>query len=236
MEIPPRARRRGARCFWLVGVSGNTSACAEKSSEPGLLHPAYWKYLRVRGEEPLLGLLVCGFQEIPPRARRRDEERTLRLIGFGNTSACAEKRRSKHEVSQNPWKYLRVRGEETKPSCREPISSEIPPRARRRAFRAPGPVDGNGNTSACAEKRSHRVYPRLGIRKYLRVRGEESPFAAVMAMVEEIPPRARRRVEFHGDAGCHHGNTSACAEKSCYIPVHGGVDVKYLRVRGEETS
>ena len=51
---------------------------------------------------------------------------------------------------------------------------------------------------------------------------------------EEIPPRARRRVDGVLAVGVDYGNTSACAEKSS---VRAGPAVpagKYLRVRGEE--
>ena len=50
--------------------------------------------------------------EIPPRARRRAKDELERRGYTGNTSACAEKRKSKWAGFKTNWKYLRVRGEE----------------------------------------------------------------------------------------------------------------------------
>ncbi|VFB06056.1 Uncharacterised protein [Corynebacterium striatum] len=72
MEIPPRARRRGFQIRVNAAVIGNTSACAEKSFALALALALEGKYLRVRGEEQLLGCQYQGQVEIPPRARRRE--------------------------------------------------------------------------------------------------------------------------------------------------------------------
>ena len=95
------------------------------------------------------------------------------LLWLGNTSACAEKRVARPAGVDRAWKYLRVRGEEPHglrhvaagleipPRARRrakiavPAGTllEIPPRARRRAVTGVDSAAGNGNTSACAEKR-----------------------------------------------------------------------------------
>ena len=91
---------------------------------------------------------------------------------------------------------------------------EIPPRARRRVQHTKTTHDRMGNTSACAEKsgRGQALGRRRG--KYLRVRGEEHARAMVAAALQEIPPRARRRVGVLAVTEVIGGNTSACAEKS----------------------
>ena len=53
LEIPPRARRRVLLSLDAAQSIGNTSACAEKSSELPIWNFIHRKYLRVRGEEVL---------------------------------------------------------------------------------------------------------------------------------------------------------------------------------------
>ena len=90
---------------------------------------------------------------------------------------------------------------------------EIPPRARRRAFRAPGDTGASGNTSACAEKSYGSEGWGFESLKYLRVRGEESIVRSSSQLEKEIPPRARRRGPRMSSSLSISGNTSACAEK-----------------------
>ena len=71
-------------------------------------------------------------------------------------------------------------------------------------------------------------------RKYLRVRGEELLCGGHAGSVQEIPPRARRRVRQLVGSAEEPGNTSACAEKRAGQHIEGRVNRKYLRVRGEE--
>ncbi len=111
-------------------------------------------------------------------------------------------------------KYLRVRGEEDGDVFPFTVSLEIPPRARRRGRRTPMTKTIEGNTSACAEKRSFvgRILGCPG--KYLRVRGEELSKQFSPIFTVEIPPRARRRGRWQESEAVQEGNTSACAEKS----------------------
>ena len=71
-----------------------------------------------------------------------------------------------------------------------------------------------GNTSACAEKRYCSKLDAFRPWKYLRVRGEEGVIEEDAQILQEIPPRARRRVLKRQVPIVSLGNTSACAEKS----------------------
>ncbi len=153
---------------------------------------------------------------------------------IGNTSACAEKRAPISGAIHSPWKYLRVRGEETATAIGTPLAMEIPPRARRRVAHHGAAPWRPGNTSACAEKRQPSTEHSAVLRKYLRVRGEESTMAGSSGARAEIPPRARRRVIPKLWAPELIGNTSACAEKSAKPPRNFRRARKYLRVRGEK--
>ena len=134
-EIPPRARRRAFAYLLERRFIGNTSACAEKSASKVSGIVEYWKYLRVRGEEPIMELSANATVEIPPRARRRVPPIRHCDTISGNTSACAEKRQQAvaHKPAQR--KYLRVRGEEAILNVANERPLEIPPRARRRVRR-----------------------------------------------------------------------------------------------------
>ena len=233
-EIPPRARRRGLSPRPLRCGKGNTSACAEKSAAHSVRALKHWKYLRVRGEESFLPMRPLIMEEIPPRARKRVGAATMVHSGAGNTSACAEKREYYQEQGGEFRKYLRVRGEEqTHPEVFS-ASKEIPPRARRRDLHVIGVVLGEGNTSACAEKRDGEIRFFEAQRKYLRVRGEEPTYLGFVTDNPEIPPRARRRGgAFRCGVGLT-GNTSACAEKRGCSGHTRWPYRKYLRVRGEE--
>ncbi len=162
--------------------------------------------------------------------------RPLRRGRGGNTSACAEKRGLGNHRRPEPWKYLRVRGEEPSTLDTAVRTAEIPPRARRRGFVLRRAHSIIGNTSACAEKSANHPPALACTRKYLRVRGEETATAIGTPLAMEIPPRARRRVAHHGAAPWRPGNTSACAEKRPNQHINRGGLWKYLRVRGEESS
>ncbi|VFB06055.1 Uncharacterised protein [Corynebacterium striatum] len=234
VEIPPRARRRVKGRFGVHLHQGNTSACAEKRMTAPTGTEYFRKYLRVRGEERAGLSQLADALEIPPRARRRVKGRFGVHLHQGNTSACAEKRMTAPTGTEYFRKYLRVRGEERAGLSQLADALEIPPRARRRACLVPIHPPHTGNTSACAEK----SMPLAGLiahpRKYLRVRGEEPTFWMVVFRMQEIPPRARRRVNNHIIGVSEQGNTSACAEKSSYAFGMKNSIRKYLRVRGEE--
>ena len=147
----------------------------------------------MRGEETPPSCSTRANMEIPPHARRRVSEVCRKLAPDGNTSACAEKR----DVFGDEWfplgKYLRMRGEEDGLASFQASRSEIPPHARRRVYLRFPYFRRAGNTSACAEKRENDAVALVAWRKYLRMRGEESPMTVRITAASEIPPHARRR-------------------------------------------
>ena len=188
----------------------------------------------MRGEEHLFSWANTALAEIPPHARRRGPGRKYVRPVYGNTSACAEKR-TRPEIRQTRlWKYLRMRGEESKAVTFSTAKPEIPPHARRRESRSGCLPFIHGNTSACAEKSVQYPYSVSVNRKYLRMRGEEDSLLLSFSENGEIPPHARRRGRRFVLPLCGAGNTSACAEKRfpCAILLCGFG--KYLRMRGEE--
>ena len=166
------------------------------------------------GEESRLALMAAGMLEIPPRVRRRAGAWPFNVVGSGNTSACAEKRRLSGRKRRLVRKYLRVCGEELVSQPSMWPFSEIPPRVRRRVLGAFLRTVTVGNTSACAEKRE----------------GGEP----MSREFHEIPPRVRRRDLTTQSVSRITGNTSACAEKSHSIFIVTPPPWKYLRVCGEE--
>ena len=114
--------------------------------------------------------------------------------------------------------------------------SEIPPHARRRDPHSRIIHIAGGNTSACAEKSISCPLPPPLSRKYLRMRGEESPDKRCHAPYREIPPHARRRGLRCSNWVPSLGNTSACAEKSSRVGGTSRHARKYLRMRGEEMA
>ena len=155
--------------------------------------------------------------ELPPHARRRGIDRGMRLVHRGITSACAEK--SKIEAKRDPsiGNYLRMRGEEAKPTCTPRGLKELPPHARRRAPRPQRAPKYPGITSACAEKRVAPAVMAVKPRNYLRMRGEEASKRARPWSILELPPHARRRAGLLGGGGDRYGGN-------------------YLRMRGEEIT
>ena len=186
-------RRRAWRADVADSADGNTSACAEKRQIIAGKSRGARKYLRVCGEEAKVTVKDSKNLEIPPRMRRRAPAYSATFGLVGNTSAYAEKRNGAGVTRQSQRKYLRVCGEE--PLIHSVIFSamEIPPRMRRRGAHLRYSAGETGNTSAYAEKRSGGVGRWIGLRKYLRVCGEEITEASYGPAILEIPPRMRRR-------------------------------------------
>ena len=141
------------------------------------------------------------YWEIPPRVRRRGTCRCGLTRRIGNTSACAEKRNGLPIVLYPRWKYLRVCGEEKNTRAATDLSTEIPPRVRRRDLGMFVPALRPGNTSACAEKRVCGNETTGSPWKYLRVYGEETGSTGGAVNITEIPPRVRRRGPILGSVG-----------------------------------
>ena len=92
---------------------------------------------------------------------------------------------------------------------------ELPPRARRILDRKDDAEREKGTTSACAENtaRDSNAMPRSW--NYLRVRGEYGLVPKIGISRWELPPRARRILEFANINLFLRGTTSACAENTC---------------------
>ena len=110
-ELPPRARRIPAPITFCENQCGTTSACAENTSGVYQNILRNRNYLRVRGEYDPRGKPLCTPMELPPRARRIQQRRSVGRPQVGTTSACAENTRRACSGQMNHRNYLRVRGE-----------------------------------------------------------------------------------------------------------------------------
>ena len=213
-EVPSRARGRVVVHTIHSRVLGNTPACAGEERDHRRFRP--------------LDL------EIPPRARGRGSPYPWQRVGNGNTPACAGKSDRLDRAARHPRKYPRVRGEEEIPKGGTLSYMEIPPRARGRVIDWIERQGIRGNTPACAGKRPPSRATMRAIRKYPRVRGEETRALSAMTAVREIPPRARGRGNLDRHTPGVRGNTPACAGKRNLMHSHSRWGRKYPRVRGEE--
>ena len=141
-------------------------------------------------------------------------DKTVSLHPGGTTSACAENTRKNTAVFTRPRNYLRVRGEYLDRDRTEPVSGELPPRARRIHQPGTASVRIGGTTSACAENTGFGRCGGAPIRNYLRVRGEYPPHGDNLTLSLELPPRARRIPAALVIAAINAGTTSACAENT----------------------
>ena len=73
----------------------------------------------------------------------------------------------------------------------------------------------------------------IGLRNYLRVRGEYRGVPPLAVLTWELPPRARRILAVPAERHGTVGTTSACAENTRRSNFMGSVQWNYLRVRGE---
>ena len=110
-ELPPRARRIRPRNILHSLGSGTTSACAENTVGLVTIMHAGGNYLRVRGEYWLAPASNPHAMELPPRARRIQQNGDALKQIEGTTSACAENTRPGSRYYAYPRNYLRVRGE-----------------------------------------------------------------------------------------------------------------------------
>ena len=131
VELPPRARRIPTLVILLPAWVGTTSACAENTTPGPAKTGEARNYLRVRGEYRFNCGQLSPDLELPPRARRIPQQRTVVERELGTTSACAENTIHSPQQARRRRNYLRVRGEyaaHTRRGCR---GMELPPRARR---------------------------------------------------------------------------------------------------------
>ena len=171
-------------------------------------------YLRVRGEYTKDRIRLQRCRELPPRARRIPSKTRFTNRMPGTTSACAENTKIQYQPTGGPQNYLRVRGEYLMGDVNIPPLMELPPRARRIPRLTLLARLSYGTTSACAENTSTSLVRCNQNWNYLRVRGEYSPFAAALALTEELPPRARRIPSNDQRRIRLQGTTSACAENT----------------------
>ena len=195
-ELPPHARRirRSGRNF--LCLSGTTSACAENTKATGEAPELNWNYLRMRGEYPSVRMWVSMRMELPPHARRIQSTRAAAVLRNGTTSACAENTHPPPAPTHECGNYLRMRGEYHLGFSQYKLVPELPPHARRiqRVH-----VDGTfplGTTSACAENTSNASAGTVTDRNYLRMRGEYRYYGAVGVCGAELPPHARRILDY----------------------------------------
>ena len=155
-----------------VVLIGTTSACAENTWLRKLSGPHTRNYLRVRGEYCSPTRAHTNASELPPRARRIQDDSQVCDLHAGTTSACAENTHVMLTYHTRSWNYLRVRGEYNTNATNPSASKELPPRARRIHLAAYLMNKSHGTTSACAENTSARSRSPSAPWNYLRVRGE----------------------------------------------------------------
>ena len=90
-----------------------------------------WNYLRVRGEYTRRPKPNGKNKELPPRARRIQDESDEAEDSPGTTSACAENTGGSTCGFLLLGNYLRVRGEYIQMGLQNQADEELPPRARR---------------------------------------------------------------------------------------------------------
>ena len=234
METPPRARGRPVGAGPLAGWSGNTPACAGKTTREQKLAGFTRKHPRVRGEDRLASFSSTAPTETPPRARGRrpacrgrerrpgntpacagkTSHRPANHGGRGNTPACAGKTPGQGFSHPFLWKHPRVRGEDLIASPGRSYPSETPPRARGRPGCDVRSDPRSGNTPACAGKTGPGGRITTHERKHPRVRGEDLTASPRTPHTWETPPRARGRPPSGSVKSSGNGNTPACAGKT----------------------
>ncbi len=90
-ETPPLARRKLPHPTPKKVSVGNTSACAEKTTNLILIVSELKKHLRLRGENLNQFHQKEDLPETPPLARRKRQDWQCNNLFHRNTSACAEK-------------------------------------------------------------------------------------------------------------------------------------------------
>ena len=233
VELPPRARRIRCASIKLPSCPGTTSACAENTQTPLLKQHRTRNYLRVRGEYTYTTWSPNCFLELPPRARRIQNNIKHRIRIGGTTSACAENTTPQPHRPITHGNYLRVRGEYLQIEATESPTWELPPRARRIHLHKTRRDLIDGTTSACAENTLMRGLIWRLIWNYLRVRGEYTEKIDEFTPLWELPPRARRIQPLTWCFMPIYGTTSACAENTLAFIHDRHALGNYLRVRGE---
>ena len=109
---PPRARGRLIDHRDKGAPSGNTPACAGKTSAWPRTEHSQREHPRVRGEDVSRRIADQSLLGTPPRARGRRFFRAFSPAGSGNTPACAGKTTFGLSSNVRTWEHPRVRGED----------------------------------------------------------------------------------------------------------------------------
>ena len=111
--------------------------------------------------------------------------------------------------------------------------SELPPRTRRIPIHSSRAELEEGTTSAHAENTDGGGCQAVGVRNYLRARGEYALGHISGLSSLELPPRTRRIPLAIEGPRFAYGTTSAHAENTLAVPRPHAGQWNYLRARGE---
>ena len=211
---PPRAWGKGRLLPESVQPSGITPACAGKSGHRARWHRPRRDHPRVRGEKPELLVLIPVLYGSPPRARGKEQQKTLASEMKGITPACAGKSAQGPCLTDKNKDHPRVRGEKKVILQPEHLRTGSPPRARGKVQQLHPAVRDMGITPACAGKSRWKICPGVKWWDHPRVRGEKSTVYSMGRPGMGSPPRARGKALVVLQAGQHAGITPACAGKS----------------------
>ena len=114
VELPPHARRIHHGRHTRPATRGTTSACAGNTIRRAGIKELIGNYLRMRGEYFGHYMTRHHKPELPPRARRIQNEHYYRGLQERTTSACAENTVLQILGTTQQGNYLRVRGEYAK--------------------------------------------------------------------------------------------------------------------------
>ncbi len=128
-----------------------------------------------------------------------------------------------------------MRGEDKGALEQMASSTETPPHAWRRQWRASDSSWRLRNTSTCVEKTTLQSCRLRLCGKHLHVRGEDLDKVPETGTWLETPPRAWRRPDNELNQQIAHGNTSTCVEKTLSTVIQYKQDQKHLHVRGEDS-
>ncbi len=144
--VPPPTRRCTRGDPETEGEHRGSSAHAEMHPGPGARRRARARFLRPRGDAPVLRSVVDTAQAVPPPTRRCTHDRTRRIDRALGSSAHAEMHPAGLRQQTPRCRFLRPRGDAPGTSLQQPIQGAVPPPTRRctpSARRAHPPREGS---------------------------------------------------------------------------------------------
>ena len=191
------------------------------------------RFLRSRGDAPVVQALVDGETVVPPLTRRCARSRASAPPRGRGSSAHAEMRPARRIARCRARRFLRSRGDAPARSRFASRTSPVPPLTRRCArpvARRRGDLTGSSAHAEMRRRPRARPPPRTG---FLRSRGDAPYFFSPEAPRAEVPPLTRRcaRVELPRRAGDH--GSSAHAEMRRSISWPACARRWFLRSRGD---